>query len=426
MTTPSRLSDWLDRIQQRHPADIELGLERCAEVWARMGKPVPARRIVTVAGTNGKGSAVAGIEAGLTALGHRVACYTSPHLMHYNERIRIDGVDAEDNDIVGGFECVEAALTDTHLTYFEYATLAAFATMARENPDFAVLEVGLGGRLDAVNMVDADLAVITPIALDHQEHLGQDREAIGREKAGIMRPGRTVVCSDREPPESVFAAAGVNGARLIRIGADFDVSRDREAGEHTWRYYFGSSSATFQIAMIGDHQADNLAAALTAVLMCDRSALDRLDAIARAVGRCRVRGRLEQVADHPSVVVDVGHNPLAAAVIREFLAARGGLPCRAVLAMLEDKDAEGMAEVLGEYVEQWYCAGLTGPRGQTGRALAERLGTVPGMVRAGVYETVPEALDAALADAAGEGLVLVLGSFLTAAQAIAHIEQPSC
>lgn len=423
---PSRLSDWLDRIQRRHPADIELGLERCASVWARMGRPAPARRVVVVAGTNGKGSTVAGIEAGLTALGYRVGCYTSPHILRYNERIRIKGSDADDDVIVEGFERVEAALDDTPLTYFEFATLGAFATMSGSGLDFAVLEVGLGGRLDAVNIVDADLAVITPIGLDHQAYLGDDREAIGREKAGVMRRGQTVVCSDRNPPDSVFTAATECAARLIRIGADFDVSRDPEAAEQSWQYYFGDRSAVLRIVMGGTHQADNLAGALTAVLMCDPAGEERLGEIAAAVAQCRVRGRLERVSERPCVIVDVGHNPLAAVVIRDYLVANGIGQCRAVLAALEDKDVEGLVSILAGQVTKWYCAGLEGPRGQSAEALGDRLANALPDAKVAVHERVPEALDAALKDARGEGVVLVLGSFLTAGQAIAHIEVSSC
>lgn len=424
---PSRLNDWLERIQRRHPADIELGLERCASAWARMGRPMPASRVVIVAGTNGKGSTVAGIQAGLTTLGYRVGCYTSPHILRFNERIRIDGSDADDNAIVEGFERVEAALDDdTHLTFFEFVTLGAFATMAGSGLDFAVLEVGLGGRLDAVNIVDADLAVITPIGLDHQAHLGDDREAIGREKAGVMRRGQAVVCSDRNPPDSVLETATERGAKLIRIGADFDVSRDPGDAGQSWQYFFGDRTAALHIAMGGAHQADNLAGALTAVLSCDPTAQERLGEIAAAVAQCRVRGRLERVGDRPCVIVDVGHNPLAAVVIRDYLDSQGARRCRSVLATLEDKDVEGLVSILDGHVTKWYCAGLTGPRGQSAEAIAGRIGNALPEAKLAVRETVAEALDAALADARGEGVVLVLGSFLTAGQAIAHIEGPSC
>lgn len=422
MTTSSRLNDWLDRIQRRHSVGIELGLERCAAVWKRMGRPSPARRIVIVAGTNGKGSTVAGIEAGLSALGQRVACYTSPHLLRYNERVRIDGADAGDDAIIAGFEAVDAALDDTPMTFFEFSTLAAFATMARAELDYAVLEVGLGGRLDAVNIIDAEVAVITPIGLDHQAYLGDDRESIGREKAGVMRSGQTVVCSDRQPPESLFAAAADADVRLIRIGADFDVSLDTSAGASTWRYFFADRGAPLPIAMPGNHQADNLAASLTAVLMCEKSAHASLEPVAAAVGACRVRGRLEQLRDDPPVIIDVGHNPLAAQVIRDHLEALGIDHCRAVLGMLNDKDAGAVVNVLSDRVVQWYCAGLTGPRGQTGESLAGKVRGFSGAAPVLTFQTVAAAVDAARHDAGGSGVVLVFGSFHTAGEAIAHLE----
>lgn len=419
----SSLDDWLERIEERHPGTIELGLERCAAVWERMGRPRPARRLITVAGTNGKGSTVAGIEAAFLSLGRRVGSYTSPHLVRYNERIRINGEEAGDGVIVAGFEAAEAAAGDTRLTYFEFATLAAFASLSLEALDFAVLEIGLGGRLDAVNLLDADVGVITPIGIDHQEYLGSDRESIGREKAGIMRTGQAVVCSDRDPPESVFATADGLGARLIRIGADFDVSRESDpGGVGTWRYYFADLEAAMPVAMPGSHQADNLAGALTAVLMSEPGARPRVAALARAVAGSRVRGRLEQISVDPEVIVDVGHNPLAARVIGEFLDLRGAPSCRAVLGMLRDKDAESVARTLGDRVSAWYCAGLEGPRGQSGEDLAARVRAARTRADVGAYPTVARALDAAIGDAGREGLVLAFGSFYTAAQAIMHLE----
>lgn len=422
MLQVSRLDGWLNRIQERHPGRIELGLERCGEVWRRMGRPRPGRRVITVAGTNGKGSTVAGIETGLAVLGQRVGSYTSPHLIRYNERVRIDGREAADRDIIQGFEAVEAALEETPLTYFEFCTLAAFATLARASLDCAVLEVGLGGRLDAVNLVDADVAVITPVGIDHQEFLGETREEIGREKAGIMRAGQVVICSDRDPPESVLSSAREVEASLIRIGDDFDVSRPASGVEGEWRYYFANTETELHVAMDGTHQADNLAAALTAILMCNPDAAARLSEVSERVGQCRVRGRLEQITGSPEVVVDVGHNPLAAATVRTYLDRREAGPCPVVLGMFGDKDAEAFVTTLAPVASRWYCAGLVDARGQTGEALAHRVrAALPGAVIED-FETVALALDAAVADTGARGLVLVIGSFHTAGEAIMHLE----
>jgi dihydrofolate synthase/folylpolyglutamate synthase len=420
---PSRLADWLERIDQRHSGGIELGLERCAEVWARMGRPAPARRVITVAGTNGKGSTVAGIESGLLSLGHRVGAYTSPHLIRYNERVRVDGADLGDAALIEGFEAVEGALHETRLTWFEFTTLAAFASMARASLDFAVLEVGLGGRLDAVNLIDPDLAVITPIGLDHQEYLGNDRDSVGREKAGVMRQGGTVVLGDRDPPLSVFDAAEQREARLIRIGADFDVSSAPEEQQaDQWQYFFADISATLPIAMRGAHQADNLATALTAVLIIAPDAQHKMEVVALAIGGRRVRGRLECVGTAPGVLVDVGHNPMAAQIIRKLLEKEGRAPLPAVLGMLSDKDAEGFGVALQDRVSQWHCAGLGGPRGQSGEALSQRLRRALPSASIHCHENVAEALVAARKAAGPDGLVLACGSFHTAGEAISHIE----
>lgn len=421
---PSSLNDWLARIDQLNPDDIELGLARCSAVWDRMGRPRPGARNVIVAGTNGKGSTVAGIEAGFSAMGLRAGAYTSPHLLRYNERVRLLGKEIADEALVAAFEAVEGARGDTRLTYFEFGTLAAFHAMAQARLDVAILEVGLGGRLDAVNIIDADLAVITPVGLDHQEYLGNDREQVGREKAGVLRAGQTVVCSDREPPESIFAAAGSLDARLIRIGADFDVSRDPADPEGIWRYYFADDCTQMPVSMFGSHQADNLAASLTTIVLMEPSARGKLEAVARGVGGCRVRGRLEQLRRAPDVVVDVGHNPMAARVIRDYLDDRGASGVHAVLGMLGDKDAEGVVEVLAGHVATWHCAGLKGGRGQTGEALAARVRAAAPDAEVQDYASVVNALDAAQSGV-GSGLVLAFGSFLTAGESIAHIRKPS-
>lgn len=424
MTKPLKLNDWLERIQARHPAAIELGLERCAEVWSRMGRPRPAPRVITVAGTNGKGSTVAGIEAGLTALGLRVGCYTSPHLLEYNERVRIRGQSATDQQLVDGFESVERALGETSLTYFEFGTLAAFATMAAQELDYAILEVGLGGRLDAVNIIDADLSVITPIGLDHQDYLGDSREQIGREKAGIMRPGQTVVVSDRQPPESVLAHAEALEVKLISIGDDFDVG-PAEQGT-AFEYFYADWSTPLQIALAGRHQGDNLAGALTAVLLAEPEAAQAPEAVARAIGETRIRGRMEQVRAAPMVIVDVGHNPMAAEIIHDYLCRAEHARCHAVVGMLADKDAEGVAAVLGGRVSRWYCGGLKGERGQSGVQLAARIATEAGEAPVESFDTVSDALAEALTQASVDDLVLVFGSFHTAAEAISHLQGANC
>ena len=233
------LAEWLSYQERVNPRGIELGLERVRTVWQRMGAPAPARWTVTVGGTNGKGSTVAMLEAMLRAAGRRVGCYTSPHLLRYNERVRIDGHDVEDRLLVESFERIEAARSEIPLTYFEFGTLAALDLFARADLDAAVLEVGLGGRLDAVNIIDADVAVITTVDLDHMDWLGADRDAIGREKAGIARRGRPAIVGETMPPDGLLDALADSGARVLRAGVDFQV--ERAASGWTWRHMDGTS-----------------------------------------------------------------------------------------------------------------------------------------------------------------------------------------
>ncbi|MEJ2576999.1 MAG: bifunctional folylpolyglutamate synthase/dihydrofolate synthase [Gammaproteobacteria bacterium] len=382
---PRSLADWLALLEKRHPRTIDLGLERCGEVWHQLGKPQPAPRTIVVAGTNGKGSVVATICALLDSLGYRHGSYTSPHLLEFNERISLGGQPVSDRTLLRAFERVEAARGDVSLTFFEFTTLAAFCVLEQGALDFAVLEVGLGGRLDAVNLLDADCAVITPVGLDHQEYLGPDRESIGREKAGIMRPGQPVVCGDREPPQTVLAAAREGDASLRRLGVDFT----HEASASGVRFRYGDIDLDLPPPVLdGPHQLDNQAAALAAVLTLLPDAAQQPGVLANGLRSVRVRGRMERLAERPALWVDVGHNPMAArtvaATLRDSLARESIPRCLAVLAMLADKDAE-----LNGHVPH-------------------------------VFERVPEALAAALAAAGKDGAVLVFGSFQTAADAVRY------
>ena len=297
---PLPLSDWLLRIQQQHPQAIAMGLERVRAVAEAMGlAPKPAPLVITVGGTNGKGSTVAFLEAIARAAGLRVGAYTSPHLWHFNERIRIDGVDASDDALVAAFERIDAARGDTPITYFEYATLAAFDLFERTRLDLAILEVGLGGRLDATNLIDADVAVITTVDLDHMAYLGPDRESIGAEKAGILRAGKIAVLGEKDPPSSVLRRAYALGAVAIRGHSDYLI--DRFDSHWVWR------EPGFQLelpypALAAPMQVDNAAAAVAALRACALPISD--DAFARGVAEARVPGRLQRIAEAPETEAD--------------------------------------------------------------------------------------------------------------------------
>lgn len=421
---PHTLEAWLQLLEVRHPRAIDLGLDRCREVWRRMGSPRPAPKQFLVAGTNGKGSTVAIICGALDGLGYRYGSYTSPHLYRYNERIRVQGEEAEDARLLDAFERVEAARGATSLSYFEFGTLAAFSILARAALDFAVLEIGLGGRLDAVNLLDADCAVITPIGLDHQEYLGSDLFSIGREKAGIIRAGRPVICGEEHPPDSVLHAAAALGAPVRRLGRDFRAQP--QAGGV--RY----SGAGLELdlpppALPGPHQIANLATGVAAVLALLPGAAADPRGLARGLRTVRLPGRFERLAERPALWLDVGHNPLAAravaAALDEVQAAGRIRRCRCVLAMLADKDAGGAAMELRDRVCAWYCAPTSGSRGLAAGEVADRIGDAVGGAAIRQFVNVATALEAAMADSDPDDGVLVFGSFLTAAEAGRHYQK---
>lgn len=413
------LDDWLAYIEQQHPKSIAMGLERVREVATLMGLGQPAKRVIIVGGTNGKGSTVAFIEAIARAHGWTTGAYTSPHLLRYNERVRIDGADATNEALVAGFEAVEAARGDTPLTYFEYGTLCALWLFAREWLDLVVLEVGLGGRLDAVNLVDADVAVITTVDLDHQEWLGDDIEAIGFEKAGIARPFKPLVLGDDDPPASVLRHAYAIGAQAWRIANDFFAEPIDEA---TWRWReVGYSMTLPRPALDAPVQLRNAACAVTAL----RALPGRIEreAYLEGIANAQVMGRLQRFHHgEVEVVVDVGHNPQAARALAAWLRAQPRRRTVAVYAALADKDAPGVVSALADAVDGWYLAGMleAGPRGQDAASLRQRLaGTAA--AAAETYADPDAALDAALQAAETGGRVLVFGSFHVTAMALRRL-----
>ena len=412
-TLPVTLDQWLHYIEQQHPAGIALGLDRVREVAGRLGLQRPGKRVIVVAGTNGKGSTVAFIEAIGRAAGWKVGAYTSPHLERYNERVRIDGNDVDDQALVAAFAAVEAARGDTALTYFEYGTLAALWLFARAGLDLAVLEVGMGGRLDAVNIVDADVAVITSVDIDHQAFLGDDREAIGEEKAGIIRGWKPVVCGEIDPPSSVLRRAYVLGANALRFGSDFFAE---VIDAERWRWRDVSLRLELPMpALVGPVQLANAASAVAALRALDvrvpRSAW------AQGIAAARNPGRMEVLQhDGVQVLLDVGHNPHAARAIASALASRAcSGNTHVLLAMLADKDAPGVAAELAGQASSWTLAGLSGERGRSADALARALA---GQGIAGsCHADVEAALAAVLAAAQPGDRVLVTGSFVTVAAA---------
>ncbi|PPT40201.1 bifunctional tetrahydrofolate synthase/dihydrofolate synthase [Xanthomonas arboricola] len=420
MNATDSLSDWLAYIEQQHPQNIAMGLERVREVAARLQLAAPARHVIVVGGTNGKGSTVAFIEAIAQAAGWKVGSYTSPHLLRYNERVRINGNEAGDAQLVDAFAAVEAARGQTALTYFEYGTLAALWLLQRSGLDLAVLEIGLGGRLDAVNLIDSDVAVITTVDIDHTDWLGEDREAIGTEKAGIIRAWKPVVLGEIDPPSSVLRRAYQLGANAIRAGSDyfFEPIEAQHPDAPQWRWR--DVAVTLELPMPALQAPVQLANAAAAIAALQALPVELPDAAwAQGIANARVAGRLQRSdIDGVQVLLDVGHNPQAARALADALGAQAHTgSTHAIYAALADKDVLGVVEAVAAQVDHWALAGLDGARGQSAQALQARL-QGSAAAQAACHGDVADALRAVLAQASPGDRVLVFGSFHTVADAL--------
>lgn len=420
MDTPQTLTDWLAHCERLHPKTIDMGLDRVKRVAARMALTFDCP-VITVAGTNGKGSTCAMLEAILMESGYRTGVFTSPHLVHFEERCRIRGDIVKSEQLVDSFAAVEAARLrgdPVSLSYFEFTTLAILNLLRASGLDVVVLEVGLGGRLDAVNMIDTDCAVITSIDLDHTELLGPDRESIGFEKAGIMRPGKPVVVSDPVPPASIVKHAADIGADLWRLGLDFHFSGDKQqwgwatSKERGARRYAGLAYP----ALRGANQLVNASGALAALA----ALRDRLPVTAQAVrvglSMVELPGRFQIVPGQPTLVLDVAHNPHSVAALAENLDAMGFYPCtHAVFGAMADKDLAPMLGRMEPLVDKWYFTDLPTARASEAEdlqasweALSSRHDTT-----SATFASPREALQAAVAAAAPADRIVVFGSFYT-------------
>ena len=424
MTRPATLAGWLAYVETLHQKAIAMGLDRVAAVAQRTTIAISCP-VITVAGTNGKGSTCAILEAIHRHAGFRTGLYTSPHLLRFNERVRIGGEEAGDEALIGAFDAVETARTSvgagaapTALTYFEFGTLAALRLFSQAQLDVLILEVGLGGRLDAVNLIDADVAVVTTIDIDHVDYLGTTREDIGREKAGIFRAGRQAICGDRDPPHSLLEHAAAVGAPLWRVGRDYTYA----AVGTQWRYR-GPGSARYGLpfpALRGTHQLGNAATALAAL----DALRDRLPVAAGAIrdGLVHVElpGRFQVLPGRPTVVLDVAHNPHGARVLADALGAMGFHPrTLAVFGMLADKDIDGVVAALRARVDHWYIAPLPGPRGASAARIAAALAAAGVDASAiSAFDDIAHAFETARNDANDTDRIAAFGSFLTVGAAL--------
>ena len=407
------LQDWLDFCERLHPVTIDMGLDRVRQVADRLELRFDCP-VITVAGTNGKGSTCAMLEAILLESGYRTGVYTSPHLVHFEERCRLSGQSASASELAEAFAAVDAARGEVSLTYFEFSTLAIMWLMSRAKLDAVILEVGLGGRLDAVNIVDADCAVITSIDLDHMAILGHDRETIGREKAGIMRTGHPVVVSDPVPPQSVLDQAEVLGADLWRFGRDFNFSGDKQ--QWSWagrgRRYAGMAYP----ALRGANQLVNASGVLAALEALRARIPVTAQAVRNGLAMVELPGRFQIVPGQPTLVLDVAHNPHSVAALAENLDAMGVYPTtHAVFGAMADKDLQPMLVRIGHLVDRWYFTDLPLPRAASAAELQQAWQTQNTRkdVTSSVHNAPLAALQAAVDAADPADRIIVFGSFYT-------------
>ena len=416
--TPKTLGDWLAYLEQLHPSAIDMGLDRSRQVASQLGLTRPAPRVITVTGTNGKGSTCAFVAALLQSQGLKVGVYSSPHLLHYNERVKVQGVEATDAELCAAFAAVETARGAVSLTYFEMGTLAAFWLFEQAQLDAVVLEVGLGGRLDAVNLIDADLALVTSIGVDHADWLGDSRESVAFEKAGIFRAGRPALCGDLDPPEPLLAKARELGCPLLLRGEDFDLSINQHSWD--WRGIAHGEQVELNGLPLLDLPMQNAALALQAFASLGYPL--QLDVVGRALAVTRLAGRLDRrtvrwQGKTLNLLLDVGHNPHAAHFLVQCLARRPVVGKRhAVFGLLADKDLEGVVAHLVLAIDDWAVAPLPTSRTRPVEQLQSVLQNLGAQVAS--YQSVASALEAQCAHATADDEILLFGSFYCVAEAL--------
>jgi dihydrofolate synthase / folylpolyglutamate synthase len=431
LNSNNSLPDWLAHLEALHPkgqAGIELGLDRIRHVKAVLGQQQHCP-VIVVGGTNGKGSTCAYLANIIAKAGYKVGCYTSPHILAYNERVRLNGEAVSDAALCAAFARVEAARlkSGVALTYFEFGTLAAWEVFAAAGVEAAVLEVGLGGRLDAVNAYEPDVSIVTGVALDHTDWLGPDRESIGFEKAGVYRAGKPALFADPNPPQTLLDHAEAIGADLRLLGRDFGFERPAaEAAENRlqWRWWCRSGERLIKRSLAfpglrGPTQLLNAAVALAALEAISDKLPVTMQAIRPGLIETELTGRFQVIPGKPAIVLDVGHNPQAVSVLAGNLSNMGFFNAtHAVVGMLADKDIAGALAPLKDRVDVWHLATLSGPRGTRAEVLADlvRAGGLGGEVIC--YDTPIAAMQAARERAGESDRILAFGSFYTVAGAL--------
>jgi len=424
------LDQWLSHIQNQHWRSIDLKLDRIRKVWGKL-QGSRSNLVITVAGTNGKGSSVAMIESVIRNAGLRTGSYTSPHLVRYNERVCIDGTPVSDQMLIDAFIQIEDTREGIPLTYFEFGTLCALLIFMQQKVDVSILETGMGGRLDAVNMIDNDIALITSIGLDHQQWLGKDREKIGAEKAGVIKPHGVAICSDPNPPTSLSVTSDSVVATLLQLGTDFYTDGD-ENGNITWS---GNHKlippdwrriAKLKSPVFGRHQINNLAGVVATLAVVSEKTGLTVENLFQGLSQVSLPGRTQVVLDTPMIVLDVAHNADSAQELANYLAAHPVEgQTHAVTGILKDKALKPVFSCIRPHVDQWYLASLEGERGQTASDLAQKFTDLYPDAALQQFPTPVEAFLSARSAASASDRIIVFGSFYTVGDIIELFEQDS-
>ena len=414
------LDEWLLWQESFHYTAIELGLDRCMTVATNLGLLKPEHHIISIAGTNGKGSSAKMLSSILTHAGYKVGCYTSPHIINYNERIQIDGIEIDDTTLCNSFARIDRARGNISLTYFEFGTLAAMDIFRDSSVDIAILEVGLGGRLDAVNCFDADVALVTSIDLDHQNWLGKDRESIAREKAGILRASAPAICSDFDPPVSLLGYAEKLNTRIYTGGEDFNYKINGD------KWFWWSDKNQFDVlptpSLYNEAQIQNA----SGVLMVLETLADRFpvgnEAIVRGLAEFKLNGRFQIVPDTAQIILDVAHNCESA---RNLVTNLQKIPVNGttylLIGMLKDKDHYSVFTQLETIADFWHIVPLDAPRGTEANSLGKVLSAMHVEDRTSVHQSIPDALDNIRSIVNPDDRIVITGSFLTVAAAIKYL-----
>ena len=411
------VNEWLDWQQTVHPLNIDFKLERILSVYKKLNISKIANKIITVAGTNGKGSTVSFLESVLNKKKYRVGTFTSPHILRYNERIKINGVEIDDESLLETFEMIDEKRGDTTLTYFEFATLSAFYLFSKSNLDVAVLEVGLGGRLDATNIVDSDISIITSIGIDHTEFLGNTIDSIALEKAGVMRPFKTCIYAQEKPPSALLKYAKNKSVNLLIHNNDYKVS----LGTSNWTL---KSKHKFineipNLKMVGDYQYNYAAASLLALDIILPECLQDYDVIKKALSETEISGRFQYLSKSPDIILDVAHNEDAARSLSDNIKKIGYDKIIVVLGVLADKDVYSIVEPFSSLVDHWYIGTINSERGMNSDEIKFRINSIyKNKLSIGTYASVTSAFNAAKYDQMRDSLLLVYGSFYTVSEAL--------